>query len=388
MKSKSRLSIAVLSGIIMLMSGVFISSTMNTKAAVKISSNKVILIKGQKKQLRIKGTKKVVKWSSTRKKVAEVTSKGTVKAKSKGQAVITGKIGKKNYRCRITVEEPKLNKRELRLKEKQTGQLKLTRTSGKVKWKSSRGSVATVSSKGLVRAKASGSTTISAIVRGKKYSCKVIVSKPDTLAPQNVKPTGITLNKNDITLENGAGNQLSATVAPSNTTDKRLLWKSSNSLVASVDANGKIQANGPGTAVISVICQGVSASCRVTVAPEEPSISIRLYVGAGFQKPTGILDVRIINHGKKPLSLNNMIVLKTDLVSTNLHMRMYGQFISNYTVSPFSKDLVQISSVKFEDFMVNMKSTFLFNITYDGVSYIGEADYYGEKITLKRAGYF
>lgn len=35
MKSKSRSSIAVLLGIIMLMSGVFISSPMNTKAAVK-----------------------------------------------------------------------------------------------------------------------------------------------------------------------------------------------------------------------------------------------------------------------------------------------------------------------------------------------------------------
>ena len=388
MKSKCRSSIAVLLGIIMLMSGVLISSTMNTKAAVKISSNKVILIKGQKKQLRIKGTKKTVKWSSTRKKVAEVTSKGTVKAKSKGQAVITGRIGKKNYRCKITVEEPKLNKRELRLKEKQTGQLKLTRTSGKVKWKSSRGSVASVNSKGLVRAKASGSTTISAIVRGKKYSCKVMVSKPDTPAPQIVKPTGITLSKNEITLENGAVNQLSATVSPANTTDKRLLWKSSNTSAATVDANGKVQAIGSGTAMITVYCQGVSASCKVTVAAEKPSISIRLYVGAGFQKPTGILDVRVTNHGKKPLILNKMVVLKTDFVTTDLHMRMYGQFIPNYTVAPFSKDMVQVSNVEFEDFMVNMKSTFLFYITYDGVSYMGEADYYGEKVTLKRVSDF
>jgi len=366
------------------MSGVFISSTLNVKAAVKISSNKATLIKGQKKQLRIKGTKKTVKWSSTRKKVAEVTPKGTVKAKSKGQAVIAGKIGKKTYRCKITVEEPKLNKRELRLKETQTGQLKLTRTSGKVKWKSSRGSVATVNSKGFVKAKASGSTIISATVRGKKYSCKVVVSKPDTSAPQNVKPTGITLNKNEITLNNGTASQLSATIAPSNTTDKRLLWKSSDTSVVAVDANGKIQSNGPGTAVITVYCQGVSASCKVTVAPEQLSVSIRLYVGAGFQQPTGIIDVRIENHGRKPLTLNKMVVLKTDFVTTNLHMRMYGQFISNYTVAPFTKDFVQVSNVEYKDFMVNMKSTFLFYITYDGVSYIGEADYYGENITLKR----
>lgn len=384
MKIKCRSSIAVFLGIIILMSGVFISSTLNVKAAVKISSNKATLIKGQKKQLRIKGTKKTVKWSSNRKKVAEVTPKGTVKAKSKGQAVIAGKIGKKTYRCKITVEEPKLNKRELRLKETQTGQLKLTRTSGKVKWKSSRGSVAAVNSKGFVKAKASGSTIISATVWGKKYSCKVVVSKPDTSVPQNVKPTGITLNKNEITLNNGTASQLSATIAPSNTTDKRLLWKSSDTSVVTVDANGKIQSNGPGTAVITVYCQGVSATCKVTVAPEQPSVSIRLYVGAGFQQPTGIMDVRIENHGRKPLTLNKMVVLKTDFVTTNLHMRMYGQFISNYTVAPFTKDFVQVSNVEYKDFMVNMKSTFLFYITYDGVGYIGEADYYGENITLKR----
>ena len=56
-------------------------------------------------------------------------------------------------------------------------QLNLTGTTKKVTWKSSKTSVAKVSSKGLVTAKGKGSATITATVSKKDYKCKVKVNK-------------------------------------------------------------------------------------------------------------------------------------------------------------------------------------------------------------------
>ncbi|MCM1232936.1 MAG: Ig-like domain-containing protein [Ruminococcus flavefaciens] len=52
----------------------------------------------------LKGTTKKPKWSSSKKSVATVTSKGKIKAKKKGNAVITAKLGKKNYKCKVKVK--------------------------------------------------------------------------------------------------------------------------------------------------------------------------------------------------------------------------------------------------------------------------------------------
>ena len=69
----------------------------------------------------------------------------------------------------------KLNKKKLTLMTGDTYTLKVKKASGKVKWKSSKKSVASVSSKGKVKAKRSGSATITARVSGKKLTCRIKV---------------------------------------------------------------------------------------------------------------------------------------------------------------------------------------------------------------------
>ena len=66
---------------------------------------------------------------------------------------------------------------------------------------------------------------------GKTATCKVTVTIP---------VTGVTLNKTALTLNIGANETLSATVAPADATNKKVTWKSSDAAVASVDANGKV----------------------------------------------------------------------------------------------------------------------------------------------------
>lgn len=58
---------------------------------------------GETYQIVIKGTKKKIKWSSSYKKIASVSSKGTVTAKSIGVTTITAKVGKKKYVYAINV---------------------------------------------------------------------------------------------------------------------------------------------------------------------------------------------------------------------------------------------------------------------------------------------
>ena len=70
-------------------------------------------------------------------------------------------------------------------------QLKVTGTSKKVTWKSSKTSVAKVTSKGLVTARGAGSATITATVSKKSYKCKVKVNKTF-----KVNQTAISIKKN------------------------------------------------------------------------------------------------------------------------------------------------------------------------------------------------
>lgn len=81
--------------------------TVSAASKTALNYKKKTLTKGRTLKLKVKGTKKKVKWSSSKKKVASVNAKGKVTAKSKGKAVITAKVGAKEYRCKITVVLPK-----------------------------------------------------------------------------------------------------------------------------------------------------------------------------------------------------------------------------------------------------------------------------------------
>ena len=86
--------------------------------------------------------------------------------------------------------------------------------------------------------------------------------------PDVIVPTGVALNKTSLTFtEKGATSTLTATVSPSNATNKSVTWKSSNNSVAIVDGNGKVTAVGTGTATITVTTNsgGKTATCNVIV---------------------------------------------------------------------------------------------------------------------------
>lgn len=169
-------------------------------AAPRISKTKVTLVKGKQVKLKVTGTKAKVKWSTDKKKVATVTSKGVVTAKGKGTARITAKVGKKKLVCRVTVEVPKLSKTRLTLTAGKTATLKLTGTTGKVKWYTTDRSIATVTQKGVVRGVRAGNCRVYARVNGRSFLCAVYVKNPviqqPVPAPTTPTPTTPSINRN------------------------------------------------------------------------------------------------------------------------------------------------------------------------------------------------
>ena len=80
--------------------------------------------------------------------------------------------------------------------------------------------------------------------------------------------SGIVLNSSSLSLTEGDTSTLTATVSPSNATNKELTWSSTNTKVATVNSNGVVTAVSAGTATITCTAadgSGVKASCEVTV---------------------------------------------------------------------------------------------------------------------------
>ena len=86
-----------------------------------------------------------------------------------------------------------------------------------------------------------------------------------TVKPIPVPATGITLNKNTLSLITGNEEILTAERTPTNSTDT-IVWSSSDNSVVTVDSNGKVVAVGRGTATITAKANNaVVATCKVTV---------------------------------------------------------------------------------------------------------------------------
>lgn len=83
-----------------------------------------------------------------------------------------------------------------------------------------------------------------------------------TAAPKPA--TGITLNKSELTLTAGDSDTLTATVTPEGSTDT-VVWSSSKTDVATVDATGKVTAVAPGEAIITAKAGAKTATCTVKV---------------------------------------------------------------------------------------------------------------------------
>ncbi|MGZ4106709.1 MAG: Ig-like domain-containing protein, partial [Tumebacillaceae bacterium] len=203
-------------------------------------------------------TNKTITWSSSNPTVATVDANGLVHALVPGTAVITAtnfdgvttRTAKSTITVPVHVTSVQVNASTLTLGVGgASGHLTATimptnATVRNVTWSSSNTSVATVDASGNVKAVGLGTATITATTVDGNFTATSTVT---TVIPVS----SLTLNLTTATIEANATQQLSATVGPTTATNKTVTWSSSNSSVATVDANGVVHAIAPGTAVIT-----------------------------------------------------------------------------------------------------------------------------------------
>ena len=111
------------------------------------------------------------------------------------------------------------------------------------------------------------------VAGGGVYSDK----ETDTTKPTVKKVAKVTVNKKSVTLVKGRSTTVKATVSPSNASNKKLKWTTSNSKVAVVNSQGKITAKGKGTATIKAMAtDGSNKFATVKVTVKQPVTSVKL----------------------------------------------------------------------------------------------------------------
>ena len=93
-----------------------ISTDVVEAASVRLNKTSITMYTGQTSTLKVSGTSKKVTWSTSNKKVATVSYRGVISAKSSGSATITARVNNKNLKCRITVKKQSTNNKKAALK--------------------------------------------------------------------------------------------------------------------------------------------------------------------------------------------------------------------------------------------------------------------------------
>jgi uncharacterized protein YjdB len=209
------------------------------------------------------GTAGAIKYTSSSTKIATVSSTGKVTGVATGTVTITaktynGKTAKVTLQVKKAPASIKLNLKTTKMGVGETTRLTATLSSGSAgsyTFKSSSTKIATVDSKGAVKAIAPGKATITVTTyNGRKATCTVTVYK---------QPGSIS-TKSSYTLKRGRYFTLAVTFPSS--TYSHLTFKSSKPSVAKVDSSGKVTGLKSGTAVITVTAfNGKTTRCVVTV---------------------------------------------------------------------------------------------------------------------------
>lgn len=219
-------------------------------------------------------TDKSLEWSSSDPEVASIAPGAALHAVIKplkpGKTTITAttKDGGFTASCEVTVKRHvsgvSLNKASLTLYVGETESLAATvapedASDKTVAWSSDNSAVASVSN-GKVTANKPGTAVIKVVTNdlSKEAACTVTVKR---------HAESVELSQKEIKLYLGENRSLTATVLPSDASDKNVTWSSSNPNVATVSTAGNVVSKSVGTTVITVKTAdgGHQASCHVTV---------------------------------------------------------------------------------------------------------------------------
>ena len=308
------------------------------REGLELNKSKLEMSVGATETLTIKNLKdEKVTWTTSNDNVATVDN-GKVTAKGVGDATITAKTETgREARCIVSVKaieitNIKLDKNTLELEVGKTAKLVVTiepsnATNKNVTWTTSNDKVATISA-GTITAKGEGEATIIAQTdNGKKAMCVVKVKPAEILA------TSVKLDKTSLELEKGKTGKLTATIEPSNVTNKTITWTTSNDKVATV-SGGTVTAKGTGEATITAkTSNGKTSSCKIKVT-DSSEVIIKDESGDGYTKTVtvGSKKFKVFNQG---LYGGNIPSAGCSISSEAIVLSGYGKDQTPYTISQY-----------------------------------------------------
>jgi quinol monooxygenase YgiN len=178
-----------------------------------------------------------------------------------------------------------------------------------------------------------------------------------------VNVTGVSLNKTVLTLNVGANEILSATLAPANATNTNVTWSSSNPAVATVDANGNVVGVNSGSADITVtsVDGSKTAICTVTVNPvQQDAIMVlsrmKALPGTENSVNSDLMSLLLQTRGEVGCLGYDLYGSKTDLISNTPDT-------SNFILSEDWKNAdaitTHMATTYFKDFMAKDANAFV-----------------------------
>ena len=224
-----------------------------------------------------------ISWSSSDTVVGKVSTAGMFAARSPGSAVIHATVGDKEASASASVVPVPVASVAVAPASPTVqvgGSIQFTAAtrdasgntlSGRLTtWSSSNTAAATIDASGRASALAAGTTNIVATSEGITGQTSMTVTTTPPPPPAPVASVSVTLASSNLTI--GQTTQATAVTKDASghvLTGRSISWSSSNSAVASVNANGLVSALAQGTATITATSEGVSGSgpITITIAP-------------------------------------------------------------------------------------------------------------------------
>ncbi len=321
-----------------------------------------------------------VTWSSSDDNVATVNN-GVVTAINNGSAQVKVVMNNGvNDICEvlvtiIDVEGISLSASKLKIEETETVQLSaavypMNASYQDIVWTSSDENIAYVDSDGNITGVTVGEAIITAttVDGGYSASCDVTVNQ--------ISVKGIELSKSSLSMMITDSYSLSATVIPYNAVNQNIIWSSSNSSVATVDAQGKVYAISNGSTIITSTTEesGYVAECSVSVKPIEELVTIGAEMVSYSISSSGVF-FKIGTRIYSDVSCSSM----DDYIILNQVLLMYQDgtiidrtdYIGSYIILFSEKIIFKELSISYD--ITQMKIGCFFE--YKGVTYYTESYY-------------
>lgn len=187
-------------------------------------------------------------------------------------------------------------------------------------------------------------------------NCRIKALTVDCSSPK-ILIKSISLNKSTVDLMRNNKFKLSASLSPSNASNKSLRWKSSNMKVAAVDANGVITAFDNGSATITCYTKDGSeknATCVVNVYNSLSDCKIVLpakaydYTGKAIRPEVKVLNRNgnvVDKSSYKVVYSNNVEPGTAGIVVTGIN-GCWGECYANFDIKPAALKINQINNTK------------------------------------------